>query len=147
MENPMRRSATEALNELESRIARLESNTSRRTKSAAQKRTLTNARCIIMVEDLLMKRDKINLCFMHMDRAILKKCVQDFKNSLNDPMGSYLIRNVVETSSCASCVCITVDIDGAYMVVEDFENPRGYAGAMEWIEETILNLPNSIPMR
>ncbi len=143
----MRRSATEALNELESRIARLESNTSRRTKSAAQKRTLTNARCIIMVEDLLMKQDKINLCFMHMDRAILKRCVNDFMSSLNDPMGKTYIRNVVETSSCASCVCITVDIDGDYLIVEDPNFPRGYDGAIEWIEETILNLPNSIPMR
>ena len=144
----MRRTATQALNELESRIARLESNTSRRTKSAAQKRTLTNARCIIMVEDLVMKQDRINLCFMHMDRAILKKCVQDFFNmTLNDPMGSYLIRNVVETSSCASCVCITVDIDSAYMGVEDFENPQGMQGSFAWIDENILNLPNSIPMR
>ena len=138
----MRRSASEVIRNLENRIERLENSTSRRTKSAAQKRTLTNARCIIMVEDLL-KRDKINLCFMHMDRAILKKCVQDFKNSLIGPVGSYLIRSVVETSSCASCVCITVNIDRAYMG----EHPQGMQGSLDWIVENILTLPNSIPAK
>ena len=135
----MRKSASEVIRNLEGRIARLENSTSRRTKSAAQKRTLTNARCIIMIRrKLLWNHDRFNLCFMHMDRAILKKCVQDFKNSLNDPMGKTYILNVVETSSCDSCVCITVDIDSAYMGVE---------GAYAWIEETILNLPNSIPAK
>ena len=136
----MRRSASEVIRNLENRIERLENSTSRRTKSAAQKRTLTNARCIIMVEDLL-KRDKINLCFMHMDRAILKKCVQDFKNSLIGPVGSYLIRSVVETSSCASCVCITVNIDRAYMG----EHPQGMQGSLDWIVENILTLPKLNP--
>ena len=141
----MRRSASEIIRKLETRIAQLENSTSRRTKSAAQKRTLTNARCIIMIRRKhLWKHHRIELCFMHIDRAILKKCVQDFKNSLNDPMGKTYILNVVETSSCDSCVCITVNTVPTYTGVEDFENPPA---SRVWIEETILNLPNSIPAK
>ena len=133
----MRRSASEVIRNLENRIARLESNTSRRTKSAAQERMLTNARCIVMVEDLLMKNGQVNLCFMHMDKAILSKCVQDFFKSLNNPKVEYLIRNYAKTSSCASCVCITVEVDRAKL-----------SESMAWLEETISDLvgSNSIPM-
>ena len=135
----MRRSASEALNELESRIARLER---RRSKSAAQTAKLSNDRAIIMVEDRQLKDDTINLCFMHMNRAILKRSVSDFETSINQWPHSQIIEDFLTTSECESCICITVKISDPNFWGEDLLD-----SGLGWISETILNLPNSIPMR
>jgi hypothetical protein len=135
----MRRSASQIINNLESRVARLEN---RNTRVASEKRTLTNARCIIMVEDRFLKDDTYKLCFMHMNRAILKKCVQDFEKSINIWPHSQLIEDVVTTSECESCVCMTVKIADPSFWGEDLLD-SGHT----WIDETIVNLPNSIPAK
>ena len=136
----MRRSASEALNELESRIARLER---RRSKSAAQTVKLSNDRAIIMVEDRQFKDDTINLCFMHMDSSILKKSVSTFMKSLGVYPYAHIVEEYFVTSKCESCICITVKIADPSFWGEDLVEGSG----LNWINETILNLPNSIPMR
>lgn len=136
----MKRSASEIIRNLESRISRLENSTSR-TKSAAQTANLSNARAIVMVEDRQLKDDTFNLCFMHMNRSILKKSVNDFKQSINQWPHSQIIEDVVTTSECESCICIKVKISDNSFWGEDLLNGPG----QDWINETILYLPNSLP--
>jgi hypothetical protein len=138
----MRRSANETIRNLEDRIARLENSTSRRTKSAAKTAKLSNARAIIMVDDREYEEDKINLCFMHMNRAILKRSVEDFKTSINQWPHSQMIEDFVTTSECESCICITVKISDPSFWGEDLLD-----SGHDWISETITNLPNSIPAK
>ena len=136
----MRKSASEVLRSLEGRIARLENNTSR-TKSAAQTANLSNARAIVMVDDRYSKEDKIHLCFMHMDRSILKKSVSDFEKSISGVWPySEIVEDYYVTSKCESCICITVEIADPSFWGEDV-----LESGVRWIRETIINLPNSIP--
>ena len=138
----MRRSASEIIRNLEGRIARLENSTSKRTKSAAKTAKLSNARAIVMVEDRFLKDDTYKLCFMHMNRAILNKSVSDFERSINQWPHSQLIEDVVTTSECESCVCMTVKISDPSFWGEDL-----LESGHTWIDETIVNLPNSIPAK
>ena len=137
----MRRTASEVLRSLEGRIARLETRTSR-TKSAAQTANLSNARAIIMVNDQYLKEDKIYLCFMHMDTAVLKKAVIDFEQSINSWPHSQIIEDCIITSKCESCICMTVEIADNSFWGEDLLD-----SGIAWISENIVNLPNSIPAK
>ena len=138
----MKRSASEVIRNIEQRIARLENSTSRRTKSAAKTEKLSNGRAIVMVDDRQYKEDKINLCFMHMNRAILKRSVEDFEASINQWPHSQLIEDFLTTSECESCICITVKISDPNFWGEDLLD-----SGHDWISETIVNQLNSIPAK
>ena len=143
----MRRSASEVIRNLEGRISRLENSTSRRTKSAAQTAKLSNDRAIIMVDDRQFKDDTIKLCLMHMNRTILKKSLNDLEKRLDGPTPNYLeiVEDYFVSSECDSCICITVQLMDQSFWGHDGEDLSHIARA--WIDENIINLPNSIPAK
>ena len=141
----MRRSASEVIRNLEGRIARLENSTSR-TKSASTAK-LSNGRAIIMVEDRQFKDDTINICLMHTNPMILRNSVSHIKSRLGTPTPNSLeiVEDYFVSEECKGYICITVKlVDSSFWGLngEDMSDI-----AQNWINENILNPPNSIPAK
>ena len=145
----MRRSASEVIRNLESRIARLENSTPRR-KSASETAKLSNGRAIVMVEDRQYKDDTINIGVMHLDPMILRNSVSHIMSELahrkkTTPHSLDIIEEHFVSEECKGYICITVKlVDSAFWGVGDKDLSEI---ARDWIDENIIKQDNSIPAK
>ena len=136
MEKPMRRSASEIIRNLESRIARLEGSKSQRTAGGfyGDSTKIDHNKCVIML-DTDDSSAIFDYCFMHMNDSLLNSAVKSFMSDMKQGQKMGIVEDAWITSKSDSCVCVRIE----------FEHDLDQTDAViEWMMSKCWERPNTI---
>ena len=127
----MRRSASEVIRNLESRIARLEG----KSKTAGYTYTIDGDECVILMSFHATTLD-IEYCFTHLYPPTLKSEVSSFMSDMKELKKMGIVSNVKTISSSKVHFCVEVEVNKAILDTDE--------RLMDWYQTNMVDRPNTV---
>ena len=135
----MRRSASEVIRNLESRIARLEGSKSQRTAGFyGQHIKVDIDKCVIMLQTY-DSSDGFDYCFMHLNESVLNSAVKSFMSDMKQGEKIGIIEDAWITSKSKNAVSISIEFSEESEELQD-SDPK----YVDWIMDNCWLRPNTV---